>query len=263
MQSSKSGASFSSVRMIERQMLLANTRDRAIRAANAERAGLRYRFVTISRDPGGLGSEIAQMLGRHLEWLVYDREILDYIAQNSHVRQSLVEQLDEKSQGLVHETIQRFLMMTAGGAFGIAEYYEALVKTLAYLSTRGDAILVGRGANFVTREEGRGLHIRIIASPHIRMQRLAARWRIPPTEARWRMDELDLQRRNFIRRHFKQNVDDPRFYDLTFNTDRMPPQQVVKSILSAMQSAIQETRQETALEDQATTAVAAQGLCTA
>jgi len=225
--------------MIERQMLLANTRDKASRASVAEQSPPRYRFITISRDPGSLGDEIAQILGQRLGWLVYDKEILDYIAQNSHVRQSLVEQLDERAQNLVHETIQRFLRMAEGGSFGIAEYYEALVKALAYLTTRGEAILIGRGANFVLRAESRGLHIRIITSPDVRIERLSLRWHVPPAEARWRMDELDSQRRSFIRHRFKQNIDDPRFYDLIYDMDHLTPQQVVESILGVMQIAVQ------------------------
>ncbi len=239
MQPSRSGDDFGTARMIERQMLLANARDKAAHANVAEPTNLRYRFITISRDKGSLGDEIARLLGQRMGWLVYDKEILDYIARNSHVRQGLVEQLDEKAQNTVHETIQRFLRMTEGGSFGIAEYYEALVKSLAYLSTKGAAILIGRGANFVMRGENRGLHLRIIASSRIRIERLSLRWRIPEVEARWRMEELDTQRRNFIRQHFKHNIDDPTFYDFIFNTDHLTPQQVVDAITPAVQLPLQ------------------------
>lgn len=233
MKPSRSGIEFGTFRMIERQMLLANTREKVVRESPTAQPGSRYRFITISRDKGSFGDEISRKLGQRLGWQVYDREILDYIAQNSHVRQGLVEQLDEKTQNLVHETIQRFLRLADGGSFGIAEYYESLAKTLAYLATRGEAILIGRGANFVTRDEKQGLHVRITASPMVRVQRLSERWRVPPEEACWRLKELDSQRRAFIRHHFRQNIDDPRFYDLVYNTDHLTQEQVVESVLGA------------------------------
>jgi hypothetical protein len=221
--------------MIERQMLLAKTREKIVRAGVAVKSNPQYRFITISRDKGSLGDAIAQELGQRLGWGVYDKEILDYIAQDSHVRQSLAQQLDEKARSLVHETIQRLLRMAEGGSFGVAEYHEALLKTLAYLSTRGEAILVGRGANFAMRSETTGLHVRIIASTKMRIERLSLRWHVPPAEARWRMVEMDNERRNFIRHHFRQNIDDASYYDLVYNTDHLTPLQVVESILGVMQ----------------------------
>ncbi len=234
MKPSRSGTEFGTTRMIERQMLLVNAREKMVRDIRSDSPSLRYRFLTISRDKGSLGDQISQELGKRLGWQVFDREILDYIAQNSHVRQGLVEQLDEKSQSLVHDTIQRFLRLAEGGSFGIAEYYGALVKTLAYLATRGEAILMGRGSNFVTREEKLGLHVRIVASPMVRVQRLSERWRIPPAEACWRMKELDTQRRAFVRHHFAQNIDDPRFYDLIYSTDHLTAEQVVDSLMGVI-----------------------------
>jgi CMP/dCMP kinase len=239
MKLTRSGESFGTARIVERQMLLAKTREKAVRAGVAGKSALRYRYITISRDKGSLGDAIAQELSQRLGWAVYDKEILDYIAQDSHVRQSLAQQLDEKAQNLVHETIQRFLRMAEGGSFGVAEYHEALLKTLAYLSTRGEAILVGRGANFAMRGETTGLHIRIMASLKMRIQRLSLRWHIPPAEARWRMEEMDTERRNFIRHHFKQNIDDASYYDLVYNTDHLTPSQVVDSTLGVIQSSPQ------------------------
>jgi len=239
MNPTRSGESFSTARMIERQMLLAKTREKADRPGSTAATSLHYRFITISRDKGSLGDDIAQQLGQRLGWAVYDKEILDYIARDSHVRQSLAQQLDEKAQSLVHETIQRFLRMAEGGSFGVAEYHEALLKTLAYLCTRGDAILVGRGGNFAMRGETSGLHVRIIASPRVRVQRLSLRWHVPPAEARWRMEGMDNERRSFIRHHFRQNVDDASYYDLIYNTDHLTVSQVVESILGVVQSSPQ------------------------
>ena len=233
MDSTKSGQHYGTAHMIERQMLLHYARARAGGESPAEKPPLRYRFITISRDPGSLGDEIAQELAGHLGWRVFDREIVDYISQNSHVRQSLVQQLDEKVQNMVHESVQRLLRMAEGGSFGVEEYHEALLKTLAFLATQGESILVGRGANFALRNDP-GLHIRVVASADVRAERLSQRWHVSLEEASLRMQELDAERKNFIRRHFKHDLNDLRYYDLVFNTDHLPPQKVVASILGIL-----------------------------
>ncbi len=230
MLSTKSGDAYGSAQLAERQMLLRDARERATRVRPAETTEFRYGFVTISRKNGSLGDAIARELASRLGWHVYDREIVDHIAQNSHVRQTLVERMDERAQNLIHESVQRFLTMAEGPSFGAEEYHEALIRTLTYLAACKEAIIIGRGANFVLRERNGGLHLRIVASPEIRSQRLSRRWSVSPSEARQRMELLDLERRDFVRHHFRQEIDDFRFYDLVLNTDILSAGQVADSI---------------------------------
>ena len=234
MQQSKSGGHYESAHLVERQMLFREARERMTQEEPRVAPSTRYRFVTVSRQPGSLGADIIHELGGHLCWHVYDREILESIALSAHVRHGLAEQLDEKAQNLVRETVQRFLRMAEGGSFGVEEYHEGLLRTLAGLAARGEAILVGRGANFVLHGQENGLHVRIVASEEARVERLCRRWDIPTAEALRRMREIDLERSSFIRLHFKRDIGDPRFYDLILNTDSLVPQQVVAIILAAM-----------------------------
>ncbi len=228
----KSDMAYGFAALAERQMLLRNARERAIHEQPVAESGLRYRFITISRKDGSLGDTTALELSSRLRWRVYDKEIVHQIAQDSHVRQSLVEQLDERSQNLIHESLQRVLTMAAGASFGAEEYHKVLIKTLAYVAACGEAILVGRGANFVLREEGLGLHVRIVASPEVRVERLSRRWGVPAAEARQRMEQIDTERRNFIRHYYRQDIDDPRYYDIIFSTDYLSAGQVADCIMS-------------------------------
>jgi len=219
-------------RISERQMRLWNVLHPAEHAKNSP-----YSFLTISRDEGTLGDEIAQALAQRLNWSVYDKEIVNYIANNSHVREDLVRQLDEKSQGLIHETILRLLRMLESSPFGSEEYHESLMHALAALATRGNAILVGRGANFALHWSEHGLHVRTTGSLQARVQRLSKSWQVAPDVARQRVLESDEETRTFIRHHFNQDFDDLSFYDLVFNTDRLSVNQVVTSVFSLLNQA--------------------------
>jgi CMP/dCMP kinase len=234
MKSTKSGDPYEAAHIIERQMLLRYARDKAVRERPAEETPLKYRFVTISRDNGTMGDAIAARLAAKLGWHVFDKEIVDYIAENSNVRQSLVAELDERGENLIQDTVGRFLRMAEGGSFGSEDYHTGLLHTLKYLATRGNAVVVGRGANFALAGEAEGLHVRIIGSQETRSRRLAVRWGVTVEEARRRMTEMDTGRRSFIRRHFRQDLDDPHTYDQVFNTDRLSSDQVVDALLAAI-----------------------------
>jgi hypothetical protein len=219
--------------IIERQMLLRSARDRAAHEYPLASAATKFRFVTISRQVGSFGELIAEDLAERLGWRIYDREIVETISRDSHTRESLVQQLDEKSQTLFHDTVKRLFGMAEGGSLGVEAYHILLVKTLLSLGTHGRAILVGRGANFALQGQP-GLHVRIVASLKVRQERLAAFWKVDEREASRRMLRLDEERRAFVRRHYKQDPDDPRHYDAVYNTDTLSHERITAAILATM-----------------------------
>ena len=234
MESNRPGEPDVTGRIIERQMLLRNARGRSEEPDIPEGLDTCYSFMTISRDLGSLGDDISRLLAVRLGWHVFDKEIVDHISANSHVRETLVQQLDERVRTRAQDGMLRWFNIPESTPFGCEEYHEALVKTLMYLAALGNAILVGRGANFALRQSKSGLHVRLTASPQVRIRRLGKRWGLPQNQAGKRMNEKDAERRAFIRHHFNQDLEDVRFYDLVFNTDGLSSQQVVGAILRVM-----------------------------
>ena len=218
--------------LVEKQLRLWNAR---CRAAN-EKAGTEpyFRFLTIAKDEGSLGSKVVQELSRRLGWHIFDKEILYYIAQNSHVSENLVQQLDQKSQNSIQEAIERFLKTIETDSFGGDEYHEGLLKTLMCLAKHGASIIVGRGANFALSNEPHGLMVRLTASPEVRVHRLAERWKVTEDEARHRMQVNDEEKKKFIRHYYWHDYDDMRFYDVMINTDHTSVDRISSSIQALM-----------------------------
>jgi hypothetical protein len=234
MESNRPGEPNVTGRIIERQMLLRKVRCRSEAPGIPEGLDTRYSFVTISRDLGSLGDAIARLLALRLGWHVFDREIVNHISTNSHVRETLVQQLDERVRTRVQDGMLRWFNIPKSTPFGCEEYHEALIKTLTYLAALGNAILVGRGANYALRQEKGGLHIRLTASPQVRIQRLSERWGLSHSQTGKRMNERDEERKAFIRHHFNRDLEDVHSYDLVFNTDWLSPEQVTGAILRVM-----------------------------
>ncbi len=217
--------------IVERRLELWNTLRKAKHETEEKAPSAGFRFLTIARDLGCLGDAIAQEVARRLKWQVFDHEIVSYIAKNSNVRESLVGQLDEKSQGMIQDMISRYLEMPEYRPFGSADYYESLIETLACLARHGSAILIGRGAAFALGEDRHGLNIRLTASLEVRMRRLSEVWKVPVDEARRRIRTDDEERRRFIRQYYRHDFEDMRFFDIVFNTDRASAEQIALSII--------------------------------
>lgn len=222
-------------RISERQMRLWG----ALHPYHPERAkNLPYRFLTISRDEGALGDELARTVADRAGWRLYDKEIVNDIARYYHVREEMVRRLDERpgdsAQGFISESILHLLSMPERPPFGFGDYHESLMRTLATIASRGAAVLVGRGANFVLRWSEHGLHLRVTGSFDVRVRRLSQERKMTTEAARKIISTVDDDRRAFIRRHFNQDSDDVRFYHLVINTDRLTVEQVSTAVLALL-----------------------------
>ncbi|HSW39554.1 MAG TPA: cytidylate kinase-like family protein [Acidobacteriota bacterium] len=220
-------------RISERQMLKWN----ALNIRRLAESGPTSSFITISRDEGVLGEEIAETLAKRLGWRLYDKEIVDHIAGHNHVREDLVRQLDETSYWM-HETfldkILNLLKTPDTSSFDSKAYHESLIKTLAAIVAGGKAVIIGRGANFVLRSSERGVHLRITGSMNVRIGRLAKPGGMEAEIMRRHIVSVDAERRTFIYLHYNTDIDDPQFYDVVINTDRISVNQAVSIAISLL-----------------------------
>lgn len=220
------------VHLVERQMLLHRERSKLIRQHVADEPAGPYQFTTISRDIGALGDAVASELAAHFQWKVYDKEIVDYIATHSHVRRNLVDQLDEKTQSHIHDSVEGVLLMFQGQSFSNYEYHIALIQALAALAAQGRCILLGHGGAYALREQP-GLHVRISASFPVRVRRLSKRWNLSLEETRRIVRRTDQERKDFVQHHFKPDRNDLPFHVL-FNTDEFTVEYVVAAIVGIL-----------------------------
>jgi len=101
--------------------------------------------VTISRECGSLGAQVAQLLADALEVRCCDRIILQEVARRAHVDEKLVEALDQHVSKIGGHWWQKLLHKDA---LSYEDYYQNLVKTVMSISRTGGVIL-GRGANLI------------------------------------------------------------------------------------------------------------------
>jgi len=222
--------------VVRKQIALYRAYD--IRADHEQRSGrgkegkLSYGpYLLISREKGAGGSAVGQLAGKRLGWRVFDKEIVDAIAQKARVRRELIESLDERDRATIQDAVARLLhpepIETAG-------YLAHLREILLTLGHQGDVVIVGRGADYVLPSQF-GLRVRMIAPVEVRVRRIAGDEDLSLKAARVEVERSDRERRTFARRHFHQDLRDPLSQDLTINTAELTVEAATEVVMAAVQ----------------------------
>src|SRR5206468_2684487 len=104
-------------RLVDRQMrAVAIRRQMAQEAARAAQAAGRVAerpaegpWLTISKQLGSGGTEIARTVGERLGWHLFDKEIVRAIATQTHTRERLLADLDEHAPGMFEELMAHLI----------------------------------------------------------------------------------------------------------------------------------------------------------
>lgn len=186
--------------------------------------------IAISREAGASGSVIARMLGEKLDWPVYDRELLQKIADEMGLRTELVESVDEKRGSWLRECLESF---SAARPFSENAYVSHLIESLLSLATHGQCVVVGRGAPQILPPEST-LRVRLVAPRRDRIAVIRKKLSLPLEEAERWVDQTDRDRSQFVRDHFLKDPANPTLYDLVLNTSSFTLEECTDLILDAL-----------------------------
>lgn len=192
--------------------------------------GAQQGVVTISREPGARGEEIAHALGRELGLPVYDREIIHRIAEAAHVNERAVVFLDER----VHPPLTDwFRAMEPHVYLSPNAYFEQLVQVVKGIASLGAAVILGRGAHLIVGPGG-AVRVQVVAPLDQRVRALAERDGVDLQEAARRVARAEAERGAFLTRYFHVNPCDPSDFDLVVNTGVLGVEGAVDVIRHAM-----------------------------
>lgn len=171
-------------------------------------------IVTVSRELGSRGSHFASLLADRLGHQMIHKEIVEAICASSGYRKRIVESLDEHYRSRLLITIDSLM---TGQAVDHAEYFRHLVAVVLSMARLGGVVLVGRAGNFILGPQ-KGFHIRLICPRPERIRNLVTFRHMNEVEARNAIEQSDIQRKEFVRKLFNADIDNPHHYDMVINT---------------------------------------------
>lgn len=190
-----------------------------------------WAFVTISRMPGAGGFELATRLSETLGWPLFDKDILNRMAEDDRIRARLYESMDERDLGWLEQMLR--LMM--GSEFRRNDYLRQLTRTVLTIARQGNAVFLGRGVHMIL-PEAVGVRVRVVAPLADCVQRYSEHFGVATDDAHRAVASLEGDRRRFLQQYFGTSVEDPECYDLILNLGRLSPSDGVAVILAALKA---------------------------
>jgi Cytidylate kinase-like family len=185
--------------------------------------------VTIAREFGAGGSELAEALGARLGWPVLDRELPERVARRLRLEPATVARLDEHAPNFLSRVASAMLVCPPEAPLFV-DTSEMLSPDAVAEAARAELleavespplVVVGHGAQCLFRDRVGTLHVRLVAPPAARIARLRRRLACDDRSAAAALRRVDEERESYVRRYFDAEWRDPMLYDLQINTGRM------------------------------------------
>jgi cytidylate kinase len=198
--------------------------------------------ITISRELGSEGDQIADLLCQELAYRRVDKAMLTEIAKETGVDAEAVLAMERNfarrtrliSSEMTSLVARQPSAFQKKGALDDQIYEQVVRTTMEQYAQEGDVIMVGRGGQMILREWPTACHVHLFAPPAVRIQRVCQRYNIPEQEAKRRVTESDEQKRQYIRHMYKNaNWKNPDYYHLTINTAHISPEIAAQIIILA------------------------------
>jgi cytidylate kinase len=190
------------------------------------RSESRATLVTVSRQLGSGGGEIAHRLAQELGVDYYDREIIRRIAESAHLDDRVVSEQDEHD----HQELTDWLAAFSGDShMSASAYRQHLTRVVEAIGRRGGAVILGRAAHLILKP-GEALRLLVVAPLEKRVLRVMARESLSRAEAERRVVGVDAERAAFLRKHFHCAADDPADFDVVVNTGTLEVEGAVAAV---------------------------------
>lgn len=190
-------------------------------------------FITLSRESGTGGSVLARELAARLpaeeghHWEVYSGNLIEEMLRTNNLPAHLARFLPEDKVSELDASVGEMVGLHPNLWTLVAKTNELMRR----LARSGHAILLGRGANFATRDLPHGIHLRLVAPPGYRDARVARLLKMDIGEAAAWNAGRDAARMRYVRATFNAALADPAAYDLVFNVAQVPFDTMVSLIL--------------------------------
>ncbi|MBF0503578.1 MAG: cytidylate kinase-like family protein [Candidatus Omnitrophica bacterium] len=192
-------------------------------------------FVTISRQTGAYSFTIAKALCEYLNknerrskciWAAFDRELIKTIAQEHNLPETVLPYLSETTVSEIQDLVEETL--------GLHPSHNSLVhktgQTILHLARLGYCIMVGRAANIITAKLPGGVHIRLISPWEKRLEHIQEYYKMTEPQAKEFILTEDRDRKNYVKKYFGKDIDDPLLYDMVINVDKLKPAKTIQMI---------------------------------
>jgi cytidylate kinase len=178
--------------------------------------------ITISRQMGSLGSEIAAVVSDSMGFRLIQRELITRAARRAGTPEAELAFIDELG-----------LLDICPSPKACHAFRQALKQTIEEIAEQGNIVIVEQTSQVILKDHPGVLHVQIIAPISVRVDRIAERQGISFECALAQIEASDRFHANYLRRFFGVKWLDPQLYHLVLNTNKIPVLQAASLISNA------------------------------
>ena len=183
------------------------------------------RIISIEREYGCGGGEIAHLLAERLGWKLWDELLTEEIARLAQCPKAVVEVREEKNDPLYYRLFKSFLRGSYEGSINAHKLKlvdsESILRiterVVRHVANSGNSVIVGRGSQHFLEKHPETLRVFLYAPREDKVKRVIGRGKTP-AEAQELVDTVDRDRVDFIQRYFHVEWPTRWLYHVMLNT---------------------------------------------
>lgn len=201
---------------------------------------MRIQVITLEREYGSGGGEIAAAIAGRLDWKLWDQLLTEEIARRLDCDCGAVAKHEEKNDPTYYRLLKSFMRGSFEGSLNAPRLKivdtecvrEVAQKLLPEIADAGRAVIVGRGSAYYLSKRPDAFHVFIYAPFQERVRRLQATGKTEK-EAIELAETVDRDRADFINKYFRVDWPGRHRFHLMVNSG-MGNEAAVEIILDAL-----------------------------
>lgn len=195
-------------------------------------------IISVGREFGSGGHEIAERLAKHYNIPLYDKEIFDHVEEKGSISADVAKYFDEKPVNTM------FYPMSFDGS------YIPLEQTVAnhifdFIRTKGEQeqqsfVIVGRCAEYVLRDNPNMISLFILGDREVKMKRVMEKYDLDEKGALNRMKKADKMRKTYHNFYADGKWGDSRSYDLCVNSSTLGIDKTLETLITYIDASMRD-----------------------
>ena len=194
--------------------------------------------ITISREFGAGGKTLGERLAGRLGYPFYDNDIIQMVAKKAKVSPEWAE-IVEKGKGgklpnfissLVPKRLIDRILVDMEGHMDEEIYIDLLDGIITNIADQGNAIILGRGSQYILYDREDTYHVLLIADIADRIAFMEKNYDLLPTQARIAVENEDKRRMNLYRKFKRKDFDQPQRYHMVLNMSKLTMEDTIELI---------------------------------
>ncbi len=191
-------------------------------------------IITVSRQVGSGGDEIALKVSKILDCAYFDKSLMVSVGKSLGVSEEEIADFCEdtyKVKSIVDKILLRKTTIIDSQNLkdnvqirknlDEEECLSVIQTVINNLASRGKTVIVGRGGQAILKNKVGALHVRIVAPTAVRVKRIMKSGNLSQEDALKLIEDNDKASAEYLQRSYNLDWEDPAIYDLVLNTGKL------------------------------------------